>query len=97
MKIETKKFEKFTLVSFDLEGKNIEPSDIRDLPLPEVDASKGIIISGRGPTYLFGVIQHHYHPVSWVAHHVPRLGGGVVVSSHTPKTIEGDLIKFSTD
>lgn len=84
--------EKFTLVEFDLGGDPISPEELRGLEPPEVDARKGVVVSGRGPIWLFGALVHHYHYALWVATHDPRLGGGVVVATHTPTLTVGDVV-----
>jgi len=55
--------------------------------------TKGIVISGRGPIWLFGTLIHEFHPAKWVACFDPRLGGGVVVQSHDPEVKVGDVVE----
>lgn len=76
--------DQFSLVSFSLPSEGIEPSILPSLSPPDVDGSKGVVISGRGPVWLFAALVHHYHPSAWVATFDPRLGA-VVVESHSPK------------
>lgn len=49
---------------------------------------------GRGPIWLYGFLVHFYHPTVWVATYDPRLGGAVVVESHSPGVEPGDVIPF---
>jgi CRISPR-associated protein Csx3 len=53
---------------------------------PEADArrDRGLILSGRGPIWLYGHLLHEAHPFAWAAVHDPRLGGAVVVARHVP-------------
>ena len=71
--------------------KRLEPPD----PVVENFSHKGIILSGRGPVWLYGFLVHFYHPTPWVAIYDPRLVGAVVVESHTPDRSVGDLIPQS--
>ena len=96
VKFSVKEKKDFTLVEFELDGA-IAPSDLRDLKIPEIDRTKGVIISGRGPIWLYGTLVHHYHPTPWVGVFDPRLSGGVVVQSHTPGVAEGDIVPLSED
>ena len=81
----------YSLVEFELSGP-ISPDDLRGLEVPEVYATKGVVISGRGPIWLHAYLAHIYHFTAFVAHYDPRLGGGVVVASHKPGVREGDVI-----
>ncbi len=49
----------------------------------ELKMNEGILISGRGPVWLYGFLTHLAHPFKWVAIHDPRLGGAVVVERHS--------------
>lgn len=44
----------------------------------------GLILSGRGPIWLYAHLAHLAHPFAWVAVHDPRQGGAIVVARHTP-------------
>ncbi len=79
------------IVKFRLGGP-IEPAQLREVVLPEVDPRRGVIISGRGPVWLFATLAHKLHICPWVATYDPRIGGGVVVQSHVPSVREGDVI-----
>lgn len=80
-----------TVIQFELEGGVISPDQIEaavaaapalSVDGGTVDPESGVILSGRGPVWLFGALAHNYHPCAWVATHDPRLGGGVVVARH---------------
>lgn len=73
-----------TLLEFEIPGGVCEPSDLASLNPPDVDGSQGIIISGRGPVWLYAALSHHYHVTAWVGTFDPRMGGAVVVSRHSP-------------
>lgn len=71
-----------TLVEIEIEGGVMEPSELAGLTLPDVDGSKGVIISGRSPQWCVAHLTHHYHVTKWVATFDPRFPGAVVVSTH---------------
>ena len=83
-----------TLVEFELEGGVCTPEELYlvDEQLPGVDPRGGVVVSGRGPVWLFAAVCHAYHPTAWVATHDPRLGGGVVAASHVQQVKLGDII-----
>jgi len=82
------------LVEFEIEGGVTTPEEAFSVPLPEVPPARGVILSGRGPVWLYGRLVHHFHPARWVAVFDPRLGGAVVVASHWPEVKPGRLIKL---
>ena len=88
-KIEEK--ESFTLIEFELDGP-ISPEELKNLEVPKVDFKKGVVISGRGPVWLYAFLVHEYHPARWVGTFDPRLGA-VVVQSHTTEVQVGDVIE----
>ena len=86
----------FTLVEFVLEGAitpEIFPEVSRKLEELKLKMNKGIVISGRGPIWLYAFICHKLHPSKWLAVFDPRLGA-VVVQSHTPEVKEGGIVKI---
>ncbi|MEM4270056.1 MAG: CRISPR-associated ring nuclease Crn3/Csx3 [Candidatus Caldarchaeum sp.] len=88
----------FFFVEFELAGGVITPPQleevVRSFPLPPPRLSgRGVVISGRGPIWLYSALVHHLHPAPWVACYDPRLGGGVVVASHVPNLRVGDVVK----
>ena len=76
--------QEFTIVDFAIEGGVCEPADLASITPPDVDGTKGVVISGRGPVWLYAALAHHYHVTAWVATFDPRLGGAVVTSRHSP-------------
>jgi len=90
-----KQEEKFTLLSFSL-AENVQPAILFTLtpPDPIVNnfAHKGVILSGRGPIWLYCYLCHFYHPTKFVATYDPRLQGAVVVESHGSEYKVGDII-----
>jgi len=82
---------KYTLVEFEL-NQLISPADLENLQPPEVKGTKGVILSGKAPIWLYGMLIHHYHPTAFIGVYEPRIGGGVVVASHNPAYKIGDVI-----
>lgn len=64
--------------------------------MPVIPAGSILIVGGRAPVWYYGRALHKAHgsPAGIVAFFDPRLGGGVVVASHTPGFKEGDVIPF---
>lgn len=87
----------WVLVEFQSDD-SIQPDSLKTLsppdPVKEKFAHLGVILSGRGPVWLYGFLVHYYHPALWVATHDPRLQGAVVVASHTLEIKPGDIIKL---
>ena len=91
---ETSEKKDYTTVEISLDGP-ISPEELEKLKAPEVDCTKGVVLSGRAPIWLYGFMIHQYHPTSWVACFDPRLGGAVVVASHTKNVKEGEVISMA--
>ena len=91
--------EKYVLLSFQMTEGILTPSDLKSLqppdPVTENFAHLGVVLSGRGPIWLYGFLVHYYHPTKWVATYDPRLQGAIVVESHTPEVQVGDLISLN--
>ena len=90
-----KAFEKWTVISFNSD-ETLQPEDLKNLhppdPVMQNFANKGIILSGRGPVWLYGFLIHFYHPTKFVATYDPRLAGAVVVESPGIDYKVGDVI-----
>jgi len=67
-KIEFKIIEKdeYTLLHFDLKD-SITPEILLYLSPPKVNATKGVVLSGRGPIWLYCYLAHYYHPTKFIA------------------------------
>jgi len=93
----TKKYKDFVVLEFELK-KNLTPEDLKEIKPPDPAknkfSSKGVILSGRGPIWLYGYLIHFYHPTKFVAVYDPRLNSAVVVESHTTEIKIGNLIKI---
>lgn len=91
VKFKVEEKENFTVVEFELQGP-ITPEVLKGIKLPKINPQKGVIISGRGPVWLYGFLVHELHPTLWVGCFDPRLGGGVVVATHSPEKQVGDIV-----
>lgn len=93
-------FKKYTFIKFDISNNTtIQPSTLKYLTPPNLVAQNlahlGVVLSGRGPIWLYAYLTHYYHPTAWVATYDPRLSGAVVVQSHHPDYNVGDVIPIS--
>ena len=90
--------EKYVIITFKTSNSSsiLAPRDLRNLippsPLEHDFAHKGVIISGKGPIWLYGFLVHFYHPTKWVATYDPRLQGAVVVETHSPTIQVGTVV-----
>lgn len=57
-----------------------------------IDGTKGVIVGGRGPVWLYGAILHHLHVTRWSATYDPRLGAVVVASHHPSAPVPGTVL-----
>ena len=77
-----------TLLEFAIgDDGNLDPSELPAImeyaATLGIDGTKGVVISGRGPVWLFGALLHQLHVTRWSATFDPRQGA-VVVASHHP-------------
>ncbi len=91
IKFDVRELEEYTLVEFKLE-EPISPEDLKEMRPPRVNPQKGVILSGRGPIWLYGALIHEYHPTAWVGTYDPRLGKAVITESHRPNKKIGDTV-----
>jgi len=85
-----------TKIHFELK-RELEPKDLKNLCPPDPVKNKFsknlVILSGRGPIWLYGFLIHFYHPVKAIAVFDPRLDGAVVVESHSNDFKIGSIVK----
>lgn len=77
--------EVYSFCHFTIEDDILGPEDLPycSLPAEVLDRQHlGLIISGRGPVWLYARLVHEAHPFAWVATADPRLQGAVVVTRH---------------
>jgi len=90
-----KEKEEFAIIHFELK-RNISPEILQELKHPKVDGTKGVVLSGRGPIWLYCYLTHHYHPTKFIATFDPRIGAAIV-ESHTPDYKVGEIIKVNAN
>jgi CRISPR-associated protein Csx3 len=77
-------------------SRPLTPADLKGLSPPDPVklgfADRILVVSGRGPIWLYGALLEFYHPLKAVAFYDPRLNGAVVVATHTPDHGVGDLV-----
>jgi CRISPR-associated Csx3 family protein len=87
------------ILEFRLGGNVLDPAELSQIALPEdLDGQRhlGLMLSGKGPNWLYGHLVHLAHAFAWVAVYDPRLCGGVVVMRHrTDAPALGQVIPFS--
>lgn len=96
LKYTTVEKEDFTVVEVEIvrEGGVAIPDNVREVSnAPQVEAMRGVVISGRLPVWLFCALVHRYHPTAWIGIFDPRLGGAVVVETHSPQRKLGEVVK----
>lgn len=82
------------VLEFELDGP-VEPEELKSIikELPPQSGADLLVVSGRGPIWLYAVIIHNYiHVYPAIAVYDPKLKGAVVVASHTKKYEVGDAI-----
>lgn len=93
--------DKFQLIQFRLTEEILVPDSLKEINPPDFlqqnFAYKGVVLSGRGPIWLYGFLVHHYHPTKWVATYDPRLQGAVVVASHDLEMEVGTIIPIPSE
>jgi CRISPR-associated protein Csx3 len=91
-----KEEDEYSILSFEIDGV-ISPGDLIILTPPKVNGTKGVILSGRGPIWLYCFLTHFYHPTKFIATHDPRLGGAVIVETHSTAYVIGSVLNISQD
>jgi CRISPR-associated protein Csx3 len=85
----------YQVLSIELASRDrlIEPQDLTTLTLPPgIDTTGGVVITGRAPIWLYAHLVHELHPTAWVACYDPRLGGAVVVATHSRQAHIGQVV-----
>lgn len=86
----------FTVIEFELK-RELEPQDLTKInppdPIKGGFSSNVIILSGRGPIWLYGYLIHFYHPTKAVGIFDPRLDGAVIIETHSQEFKVGETIK----
>jgi len=80
IKFTTKETAEYTLIEFTV-NQSLKPEELTKLRLPKIDYRKGVVLSGRGPIWLYAFLANYYHPIPWIATYDPRFGGAVVIQS----------------
>lgn len=82
MKFLKTELENFQIITIDLEGESIVPSILESINLPEIDYTKGVVIDGKAPIWLYGYLLQVYHIARWTGVNQPLLGGAIVTKTH---------------
>ena len=66
--------------------------------LNEFGRPKVLVLSGKGPIWMFGVLIHTLlHITPAIATFDPKLGGGVIIADHSGKFEEGEVIELPVE
>ncbi|MCR4420902.1 MAG: CRISPR-associated ring nuclease Crn3/Csx3 [Exilispira sp.] len=97
LRYNVKQNENKALIEFEL-TRNLEPEDLKSIKLPdpvkEGFSNKLVILSGRGPIWLYAFMVHHFHPCKAIAIYDPRLDGAIVVESHNKEFSIGEVVRY---
>lgn len=75
--------DEYQLLHIVLHEPVISTEDGRSLALPaELRWDRGIILNGRAPIWIYGILIHRCHPARWIATVEPRRNAAVVVAQH---------------
>jgi len=66
-------------------NRTLNLDDLLTVDVPEFDESKGLIISGRGPIWLYLFLYSKINNIPWIAQYDPRFGAVVLQSSEREK------------
>lgn len=95
IKFEVKHGAAYTIIAFQA-ATNLDFGILKELkppdPVAEEFAHRGLVLSGKGPIWLYGFLVHFYHTTQYIGIHDPRLKGAVVVESHVEGIEPGDLL-----
>ncbi len=69
-----------TQISLSLPGSYLDYEDADDLPVPQVDTTRGVLLDGKLPTWLYAALARAYRVAAWVAVLQPQTGYIVVWS-----------------
>lgn len=75
----------FTVAHFTLHADPVAPGALPEIQLPSDLPLEGLILSGRGPLWLYAYLVDLARPFTWVATFDPRFGGGIVVMRNAPE------------
>lgn len=71
----------------------VEPAEMRNMTLPEVDPSRPLVLEGLMPIWLGQrLVAEYVHKVPALLFYDPRLAGGVVVATHAPGYEVGQVV-----
>ncbi len=79
------------MLEIDTEGI-IEPFEFKMIGGADKLYPHFVVVSGRAPIWLYGMMLHELHPCKAVAFNDPRLGF-IVVQSHCKEFTVGEIIK----
>lgn len=89
----------FMILEFELK-QNLLAEDLKTLDLPDPVklkfSNRLLVISGRGPIWLYCYLNHFYHVCRAIAVFDPRFQAAVVVQTHDDSYEVGDLVEIDS-
>ena len=80
------------LLEFEIPGAVTHPGEfaaaVEELP----SADRGVILSGRGPVWGFGMLVAWHSEAPWIATFEPRMNAAVIVRTSDPKLSVGQTL-----
>lgn len=87
--------EDYTILKFEIPGGVTSPEEAAQAVKTiegRLPGEKPLLVNGRGPVWLYGMLCHAGHPRPAVATYDPRLAGYVVVATHKEGLELGQVI-----
>jgi CRISPR-associated protein Csx3 len=57
--------DEYALIRFELD--TIKPENLKTLKPPKVNNAERVVLSGRGPTWLYCCLVHYHYPTRFIA------------------------------
>jgi len=90
--------EDIVMINFILK-RGLDPQDLKRISPPDPVKSgistNIVVLSGRGPIWLYGFLIHFYHLVKAIAIFDPRYNAAIIVESHFKEYKIGDIIQVT--
>lgn len=80
-----------TQISLSIPGSYLDYDDASDLPVPQVDTNRGVLLDGKLPTWLYAALARTYRTAAWVAVLQPQTGY-IVVWSQQASVAVGSVV-----
>jgi CRISPR-associated protein Csx3 len=82
-------------LTFTLTDAYLDYSEIDFVPIPRADVSRGLILDGKLPLWLWTALARAYVHVAWLAIYQPQLAHALVVHSRDARVRVGDAAAYA--